>query len=129
MGKEGSCQLTLSKIDTPQMSSTCEGKLTDIICKVMMLKSTDSSSMNLVCGDSDSPLVSQVIPAQLLSYNVSAVVKTSKGDFVTINDPKEYHLFSGSALEVQLARGETVNARMVMTLQDKAISLTDVKCQ
>lgn len=129
MGKTGHCQLALSAIDTTQVSNRCTGKLADISCQVMMLKSSDSSSMTLVCGETDTPLLSQVLDAEVLSYNVSAVVKTSSGDFKTINDPNEYHLLSNPALEVHLARGTTTKAKMILTLQDRSITLTDVNCQ
>lgn len=129
MGKTGSCQIALSKIDTVQLTTSCRGMLSDISCRVMMLKSSDSSSMNLICGDADTPLVSQVLNAEVLSYNVSAIVKTSAGDFKAINDMNEYHLLSNPALEVHLARGETTSAKMVLNLQDKSITLTNVICE
>jgi hypothetical protein len=129
MGKTGTCQLALSPITTNQVSNSCTGKLADISCRVLMLKTTDSASMNLICGDADSPLVSQVLDAEVLSYNISAVVKSSTGEFTTINDPNEYHLLSNPALEVQLTRGASTKAKMVLTLQDRAISLSDVICE
>lgn len=129
MGKKGTCQLVLGGIEAQQVSNSCTGKLADISCKVMMLKSSDSASMNLICGDADSPLVSQVLDASVMSYNISAVVKSSNGEFKTINDPNEYHLLTNPALEVQLARGTTTKAKMVLTLQDRAITLTEVVCE
>jgi hypothetical protein len=129
MGKSGNCQLALASVITTQVSNRCTGKLADISCQVMVLKSADSSSMTLICGDVDSPLVSQILEADILSYNVSAVVKTSAGDFKTINDPNEYHLLSNPALEVHLARGDTTKAKMILTLQDRSIPLSEVVCE
>jgi hypothetical protein len=129
MGKNGSCQIVIGKVDTNQVSGRCEGKLSDITCRVSILKTSDSTSMTLVCGDTTSPLLSQVLQADILSYNVSALVKNGKGETVTINDPKTYHVLSNPALEVQLAQGENVQGKMILTLTDKSIQLSNVVCQ
>ncbi len=129
MGNKGSCQVVLAPTPTVEVSGRCEGKLSDITCRVLVLKTSDSASMNLVCGELDSPLLTQVLEADVLSYNVSAVIKNSDGEYETINDPKEYHLLTNPALEVQLSQGEKINGKMILTLQDRSISLTDVVCE
>lgn len=129
MGTKGSCQVVLAPTPTVEVSGRCEGKLSDITCRVLVLKTSDSASMNLVCGELDSPLLTQVLEADVLSYNVSAVIKNSAGEYETINDPKEYHLLTNPALEVQLSQGEKINGKMILTLQDRSISLTDVVCE
>lgn len=127
-GSKGSCQLIIAPVDVTEVSSKCEGKLADISCRVMALKTSDSASMTLVCGDDASPLLSQVLDADVISYNVSAIVKTPAGDYVTINDPNEYHLLSNPALDLQVSQGERTEGKMVLTLQDKSIELKDVVC-
>ena len=129
VGKNGNCLLVLAPTNVVEVSRTCEGKLSDITCRVMMLKTSDSASMNLICGEAESPLVTQVLPAEVLSYNVSAVVATSSGKTVIINDPQEYHFLSNPALDVQLSLGEKTKAKMVLTLQDRSIELTNVTCE
>ncbi len=129
MGTKGSCQMILAPSPTVQVSGRCEGKLSDITCRVLVLKTTDSASMNLVCGELDSPLLTQVLSADVLSYRVSALIKKSSGEYQTINDSKDYHLLSNPALEVQLAQGVKMNGKMVLTLQDRSIALTDVICE
>lgn len=128
VGKKGNCQLVLAPTDVMEVSRNCEGKLSDIKCRVMMLKTSGIASMNLVCGEAETPLLTQILPAEVLSYKVSAIVTTSSGDSVVINDPKQYHLLSSPALEVQLSLGETTNAKVVLNLQNKSIALTDVVC-
>lgn len=128
VGRKGNCQLVLSPMNVMEVSRNCEGKLSDVKCRVMMLKTSETSSMNLLCGEAETPLLTQILPAEVFSYKVSAVVTTSSGDSVVINDPKQYHLLSSPALEVQLSLGETTNAKMVLNLQDKSIPLTDVVC-
>ncbi len=129
IGKTGTCQLAMGGIQVSQVSSTCTGKSGKINCRVMMLKSSDSASMTLICGDADTPLLSQVLPADVMSYNVSAVVKTSTGEFQTINDPNDYHIFSNPALEIQLTRGSSTKANITLTIHDRAITLDDVTCE
>ncbi|MES2528654.1 MAG: hypothetical protein V4598_16340 [Bdellovibrionota bacterium] len=129
MGTKGSCQVVLAPNPTVEVSGRCEGKLADITCRVMVLKTSDSASMNLLCGELDSPLLTQVLEAEVLSYNVSALIKTSAGEYVTINDPKEYHVLTNPALDVQLAQGEKINGKMILTLQDRSIPLSDVVCE
>ena len=129
MGSKGSCQLVLAPADVPEVAGHCQGKLADITCRVMVLKTTDSASMNLICGEIDQPLLTQILEAEVLSYSVSALVKTSAGDYVTINDPREFHLLSNPALDVQLSRGENVQGKMVLTIQDKSVELSDVTCE
>lgn len=85
--------------------------------------------MNLICGEADSPLLTQVLEAEVLSYNVSAIVTNSSGDSLIINDPLEYHLFSNPALDVQLSVGEKTKAKMILSLQDRSIELTNVICE
>lgn len=129
MGSKGSCQLVLAPMKVTEVSAHCEGKLSDITCRVMVLKTSDSASMTLVCGDVDSPLLSQVLEAEVVSYTASAIVKKSNGDYATINDPKDYHLLSNAALDVELIHGEKLDAKMVLTLQNKSIALKDVVCE
>lgn len=129
MGNTGNCQLALASVDVNQVSSHCEGKISDITCRVMMLKTSDSASMNLSCGDENAPILTQILAAEVLSYNVSAIVRTPKEEFVVVDDPNEYHLFSHPALDVQLSLGNMTKAKMVLTLQDRMITLTNVKCQ
>ncbi len=129
IGTKGSCQVIIAPKVTVEVSGHCEGKLSDITCRVLVLKTSDSASMNLVCGEMDSPLLTQVLEAEVLSYNVSAVIKTSSGEYVTINDPKEYHILSNPALDVLLAQGEKINGKMILTLQNKSIPLTNVVCE
>lgn len=128
MGKTGSCRIIIAPNDIPEVSGHCEGKLSDITCRVMVLKTSDSASMNLLCGEESSPLLTQVLDADVLSYNVAAIVETSRGEFVTMNDPKDYFLLSSNALDVQLARGENMQGKMVLTLQDRSIALSGVTC-
>jgi hypothetical protein len=64
-GDKGNCQLILAPKEVTQISQVCIGKLADISCKVMMLKTTDSATMNLICGDEESPLLSQVLSAEI----------------------------------------------------------------
>jgi hypothetical protein len=129
MGTKGSCQMILAPVPTVQVSGRCEGKLSDITCRVLVLKTTDSARMNLVCGELDSPLLTQVLKADVLSYRVSALIKNSEGEYQMINDSRDYHLLSNPALDVQLARGEKMNGKMILTLQNRSISLTDVICE
>jgi hypothetical protein len=129
MGKKGSCQLAIAPVVTNQISSHCTGKLADLSCRVLMLKTSDSASMNLNCGDQENSLLSRVLDADVLAYNVSAVVKKSDGDYVTINDPKEYFLLSNPSLDVHLTKGQSLSAKMILTIQDKAIELTEVVCE
>ena len=114
---------------TVQVSGRCEGKLSDITCRVLVLKTSDSASMNLVCGELDSPLLTQVLKADVLSYRISALIKNSAGEYQTINDSRNYHLLSNPALDVQLAQDEKMNGKMVLRLQARSISLTDVICE
>ncbi len=129
VGSKGSCQVVLAPTPTVEVSGRCEGKLADITCRVLVLKTSDSASMNLLCGELDSPLLTQVLEAEVLSYNISALIKTSSGEYITINDPKEYHVLSNPALDVQLAQGEKIKGKMILTLQDRSIPLTDVVCE
>ena len=128
IGKSGSCRIVIAPNDISEVSGHCEGKLSDITCRVMVLKTSDSATMNLLCGEESSPLLTQVLDADVLSYNVAAIVKTSKGEYLTINDPKDYFLLSSSALDVQLARGEAMAGKMILTLQNRSITLKDVSC-
>jgi hypothetical protein len=128
MGKNGTCQLVLGPVQKNEMSASCEGKLADISCRVMMLKTFNTVSMTLICGDVDSPLLAQVLPAEIVSYNISAVIKNAEGKITTLNDPNEYHLLSNPALDVHLTRGTKTEGRMIMTLQDKMIELKNVTC-
>lgn len=128
MGSKGQCQLILAPVDITEVSSHCEGKLADISCRVMALKTSDAASMTLVCGDDASPLLSQVLDAEVISYNVSAIVKTSVGDYITINDPNTYHILSNPALDLQISSGESTSGKMILTIQNKSIELKDVVC-
>lgn len=128
MGKAGSCQLVLGPVQRKELSASCEGKLSDISCRVMMLKTTESTSMTLTCGDVDSPLMAQVLPADITSYTISAIIKNSEGKIVTLNDPNEYHLISNPALDVHLVQNTKLEGKMILTLQDKMIALKEVKC-
>ncbi len=129
MGAKGSCQIMLAPTKTKEVSGRCVGKLADISCRVMVLKTSDVASMTLICGDMDSPLLSQVLAADVLSYQTSAIVKTSSGEYVTLNDPREFHLLSNPALEVQLVRGDKIEGKMVLSLQERSIELKDVSCE
>lgn len=123
-GDRGNCQIILAPKEVPQISQVCQGKLADISCRVMMLKTSDSATMNLSCGDEESPLLTQVLSAEVLSYNVASV----KGERI-LNDPNDYHLFSNPALSVHLSSGEKLKAQMVLTLQERSITLSDVICE
>lgn len=129
MGTKGNCQVVVAPKETVEVSGHCEGKLADITCRVMVLKTSESASMNLICGEIASPLLTQVLDAEVLSYTVSAVIKTSAGEYETIIDPKEYHVLSNPALDVQLAQGEKIKGKMILTIQDKSIPLSDVVCE
>lgn len=130
MGTNGLCQIVLSPVRLTEFSARCEGKLADISCRVMLLKTSESASMTLVCGEDTTPLLSQVLEAETISYTVSAVVKMAAGDYVTINDPRDYHLFSNPALEVQLGKTQSsTEGKMRLTIQQKSIVLTDVTCR
>ena len=120
---KANCQLVLAPVEVVEMGRTCRGKLSDINCKVMMLKTSDSASMNLICGEAESPILTQVLNAEVISYNVSAVSDSS-----VTSDPNLYHLFSHPALDVHLTVGESTKAKMILSLQDRSIALSNVTC-
>ena len=123
-GKTEKCQLILAPKEVTQISHTCVGKLADMNCRVMMLKTSDSASMNFLCGDAESPLLNQVLNAEVLSYNVASVSGTS-----VTNDSADYHLFSSPALNVLISSSGNVSAKMILTLQERSLTLTDVVCE
>ncbi len=129
-GEKGSCRVVVAPKNVDK-EGLCEGIFSGKLkCQVQYLKTSEGAALNLLCGDSKSPVINQDFKADITVFNNLAIVRDAKGKESIINDPNEYTLISSRMVELSLREDQNQkrSGSISILLEKGKIPLTDVVC-
>ncbi len=129
-GEKGSCRVVVAPKNVDK-EGLCEGIFSGKLkCQVQYLKTSEGAALNLLCGDSKSPVINQDFKADITVFNNLAIVRDQKGKESIINDLNEYTLISSRMVELSLKEDQNQkrSGSILILLEKGKIPLTDVVC-
>jgi hypothetical protein len=129
-GEKRSCRVVVAPKNVDK-EGLCEGIFSGKLkCQVQYLKTSEGAALNLLCGDSKSPVINQDFTADVTVFNNLAIVRDAKGKESIINDLNEYTLISSRMVELSLKEDQNQQrtGSISIILEKGKIPLTNVVC-
>ena len=129
-GDKGTCRVVVAPKSVDK-EGLCEGIFSGKLkCQVQYLKTAEGAALNLLCGDSKSPVINQDFTADVTVFNNLAIVRDAKGKESIINDLYEYTLISSRMVELSLKEDQNQQrtGSISIILEKGKIPLTNVVC-
>lgn len=133
MGNGGTCNIAVREKKTENRKGACFGKFDrNLNCLVIFLTEGNKSAVQLKCGagEIDFAIFDKILPAESAYYNLSALIKTSEGRKIIMNDLNNHIYYSNELLLLYLVEDDKkeISGEVIINLEKNGVALQELQC-